>query len=63
MEQAFQIGDKVEVLTGVANCNNTGDKGTIIEIDNSDNTYRVYVKGNCECGNWMSPSMFKLIQQ
>jgi ribosomal protein L21E len=59
--EKFKVGDKVEVTDGTANSNEVGDIGIITEMD-IDNTYRVTVKGNSNSGNWMYPSMFKLVE-
>jgi len=59
--EEFKVGDKVEVTDGTSNTNEVGDIGIITEMD-TDNTYRVTVKGNDNHGNWMYPNMFKLVE-
>jgi ribosomal protein L24 len=52
----FKVGDKVLVIDGTANTNMPGDEGVVLEIDQSDNTLRVYVAERINAGNWMYPN-------
>jgi hypothetical protein len=58
----MEIGDRVKIISsGNYSVNEMGDKGIITEID-TDGTFRVFVEGKENWGNWHDDKEVMLIE-